>query len=93
MKLAKFASLEAAQNQLAIFNDLARHPTSSSTFSLTSINLSIDESFYWFDFTACVENGGLGRDQIATMENDLDIHKFVNIEEVVASGWLPETII
>jgi len=86
MRIATFNSLEEAQGKLDTYNNLAKHISSPVNFSLTPIIKHSTDNVWWFDFDACIENGGLGRVQI---ENDVGNVNIVHVEDLYALGYLP----
>lgn len=91
MKIAIFNSLESAQEKRDQYNELAKPPVNPDpNFNLVNIHKKPLENIWWFNFGDCVENGGLGRDEIAADEINLEI---VNVTNLIAEGYLPEEIL
>lgn len=70
-KIALFNTFEEAQSKLNGYNDLAKHPTSLSGFTLTTIEQG--HGGYYFNFSDCIEHGGLAAAHIEADQNNLNI--------------------
>ena len=84
MKLARFNTLLEAETKLAEISLLAKSPSSSEPFMLTSVNESADGSFFWFVFDRdCLVNAGTALTEIQAKESELTITE----TDAIPSGW------
>jgi hypothetical protein len=88
--ILKFNSFEDAQSKLNEYDDLARSPTSSPDFTLVNIYKHQTLERWWFNGSSCIENGGLGRQQITddiAMQNTFEVATY---SDLIGLGYLPQ---
>ena len=90
MKIAKFNTLTEAENKLSSYNTLAGLSENEYTTTLANIQKHTTLDIWWFNFTSCINNGGLGKDQIAADEPNLIIQEFNSYQDFVDNGYLPQ---
>ncbi len=89
MKIAKFDTLESATVKLNQYNVWATPPDYPAV-NITNIFKHTTLPIWWFDYTACIENGGLGKDLIITDESNLDTEEFADYQALIEQGYLPQ---
>ncbi len=87
MKIAQFQTEQAAIDKRDYYNSLA---SDDPDFNLVDINKHPDLNIWWFNYSACVDNGGFNKNIIEQDEINLDVFEVNSYWDLISMGYLPQ---
>lgn len=89
MRIAQFTTQADAQLKLNLYDSWANVPVGCT---LTFIYQHTTLPLWWFIFDDCVDNGGLGSNQIENDISNLTIETFTDRQALIDAGYLPPDV-
>lgn len=87
MKIAQFQTEQAAIDKRSYYNSLA---SDDPYFNIVDINKHPSMDLWWFNYSACIDNGGFNKNIIEQDEPNLDVFEVSGYFELIELGYLPQ---
>lgn len=91
MMIVTFNSSEDATTKLDYYNNLAFPNGNPSHFTLTLVYKHTTENVWWFIASDCIEDGGLGRDEITADIDTQDTFEVEGYQDLIDLGYLADS--